>query len=51
MNLPHSMTSLVPNEGKLVHLDLQKPLYQKLPPALAITQFTETTMQLAMLCK
>jgi len=38
LNIPHSMTSLVPDEGKLVHLDLQKLFYSTLPLALAINR-------------
>jgi hypothetical protein len=36
LNLPHSITFLVPDEGKPVHLDLQKLFYSTLPLALAI---------------
>ena len=36
MNLPHSMTFLVPGEGKAVHLDWQKLFYLILLLALAV---------------
>lgn len=36
LNLPRSMTSLVPGEGKPVLLDLQKLFYLTLPLVLAV---------------